>query len=155
MVTAWSPSGAPRFRLPAGPRRLLLAAVLLFGLVYAHGFNAEGVSSHLTPTPATAASAAAGAHDPGGEPGTVVQAVRTGSAEADPHQDDDHGTSHPAHECLPGQPQQGPAPGAQTVCSWTGGTAFSDQRFDAPSWSEGASAVVGLRDSTGSRVLRR
>lgn len=174
MVTAWSPSCAPRFRCTAGSRRLLLVAVMLFGLVYAHGVNAEGVAAHLGPAHATAV-AAADAHGSdsgsrsdsgsgsgsgsGEERGTVSQGVSVQDASAMPaettgHHDDEHGTSHPAQDCLPGQPQQGPAMEAPGVCTWPGATAVSDPSVHVPPRHAGTSPAPQLRDATGSGILR-
>lgn len=153
MVTAWSRSGAPRFRLSAGSRRLLVVAMLLFGLVYAHGVHAEGVVGHLT-SASTTTSATAHGHGSGGETGAIVQDSHAVPAEAAEHHEGEHDSSHPTQECLPGQPQQSPAMGAPSVRMWPGGAAFSDRSLDAPVRSDGATAPPRLRDSTGSGILR-
>lgn len=153
MITAWSPPGAPRARSSAVSRRLMLVTMLLFGLVFAHGISAEGASGHVVRAD-IAASETAGAHGSGAEPGTAVHGTHAGSAEDTEGHQDEHGSSHPALECLPGQPQQGPAMEAPSVCTWHGGAAVSDQWRDGSVRSEGASAPPQLRDSTGAGVLR-
>jgi hypothetical protein len=156
VITAWSPFGASRFRLSAGSRRLMLVAMLLFGLVYTHGVDAEGVADHLTPA-STTASANVDTHGSGVTPGV---ALHNAHAEAEDsttdteHHGDEHGLSHPTHECLPGQPQQSPDMEAPCAFFWPGEAPFSDQWLDATALSEGSSAPQGLRDSTGAGVLR-
>lgn len=155
MITAWSPPfGAPRFRLSAGSRRLLLVAMLLFGLMYAHGVSAEGVAGHVT-SASTSASAAAGTHGSSGESETAVQGPHAVPAETAEHHDDEHDSSHATtQECVPGQPQQGPEMEAPCVSAWPVEAAVSDQSLGAPVRSESVVPPPGVRESTGSGVLR-
>ncbi|MFD8192351.1 hypothetical protein [Streptomyces wuyuanensis] len=93
MVTAWMSCSKPRTGLPAGPLRMLWLVALLFGFLYTHGVNAETAASHTTPS--AAAHFAPGHH---AEP-----------VDGRPTSDRDEGGqhSHPAGECVSGQPQQG------------------------------------------------
>lgn len=107
MVTAWSSSRMSRARSSAGPLRMLWVALTLFAFVYAHGVSTEGTTGHLDTSPSVTTAAVA-LH------GHVVQ---------DPpvdHHEGEHGPSHPAHECVPGQPQQTPALDAPAVCALAG-----------------------------------
>lgn len=88
------------------PLRVLWVAALLLGLVYAHGVSAEGVAGHL----------AFGAVDQGatvsqGDTGTAsvaAEKMSDGGVESQGgHRNGNHDSSHPAHECLVGQPQYG------------------------------------------------
>ncbi|MGW3623673.1 hypothetical protein [Streptomyces sp. NPDC000880] len=101
MVTAWSSSRMSRARSSAGPLHVLWVAMTLFAFVYAHGVSAEGVTGHLH------ASA------------TAVDAFHGHAVEDAPveHHGGGHGPSHPAHECVPGQPQETPALDAPGACA--------------------------------------
>lgn len=103
MVTAWSPWHIGRTRPDAGPLlRVLTAAVLLFGVLVTHGVHVESVKGHLsTSATAPAAMSAWSVHHAG-----VEQPEPLFAADAD----DRHGgheSSHPAEQCVSGQPQQG------------------------------------------------
>ncbi|MFE3323991.1 DUF6153 family protein [Streptomyces sp. NPDC059176] len=103
MVTAWTPSSKPRTGLAAGPLRVLWLAVLLFGLLYTHGVSAETAASHAT----TSAAMPAAHFVPGSD------AAREDDQPTSPGHDGGDQDSHPAGECVSGQPQQGsglPAP---------------------------------------------
>jgi hypothetical protein len=104
MVTAWSSSRMSRARPSAGPLRVLWVALTLFAFVYAHGVSTEGVTGHLDAS--TTAPTTAAIHD---------HAVE--DAPVDHHGGGGHGPSHPAQECVPGQPQQTPALDAPSVCA--------------------------------------
>ncbi|MDX3458644.1 hypothetical protein PV396_43125 [Streptomyces sp. ME02-8801-2C] len=81
--------------------RVLALAVLLFGVLFAHGVHAEGIKGHLS-TSATAALA-----DPA-ETGHQATEERTAlPVVATDGQPDGHGSPHPAEHCASGQPQQG------------------------------------------------
>lgn len=104
MVTAWSSPRMPRPRSSAGPLRMLWVALTLFAFVYAHGVSAEGTTAHFDPTAVTTTvTRAAFPHD------HAVQDPPAG------HHEGDHGPSHAAQECVPGQPQQPPALDAPTA----------------------------------------
>lgn len=154
MITAWLPLSGPRRRSPGAPRRLLLVAMLLFGLVYAHGASTEGVTQHLA-SPKMAVSAEADAHGAGGETKPVVHEAQADSADANGNHDGDHGSSHPAQECLPGQPQQGPALDAPCLSTLPDETALASGVLpDAVARGERVAAPPSLRDATGSAILR-
>lgn len=101
MITAWSPRRIARNRVSAGLPRVLALAVLLFGVLFAHGVHAEGIKGHLS------TSAAAAPADPA-ENGRQATEERTAFpvVATDGHRDG-HGSSHPAQHCASGQPQQG------------------------------------------------
>jgi hypothetical protein len=153
MVTARSLCGVLRPRSSAGSRHLLLVAMLLFGLVYAHGVSAEGVAGHLSPA-STTAVAAADVQLADGEPGAVFHGPRAKPGKATGHHDDEHDTSHPVQECVPGQPQQGPELEAPCVSPRFDGTAFATQPLDGPARSGDGSDPPWLRDITTSPVLQ-
>ncbi|MER5930058.1 hypothetical protein [Streptomyces sp. NPDC002054] len=99
MVTAGPPSRMPRVRTPAGPLRVWGLAVVLFAFLYGHGVSIEGAVGHLDSTASAPAVAVFHGHQSG-----------LAAADPDPHHGGDPGAaSHPAQECVPGQPQQGPA----------------------------------------------
>lgn len=98
MVTAWSPSGKPRTRFSAGPLRVLWLAALLFGFLYSHGVSAESAAGHQT-----AGAVASSAHPAHSHAAGEQARVTAG------HNDDGQEPTHPAEECVSGQPQQGPA----------------------------------------------
>ena len=92
-----------RARASAGPLlRVLAIAVLLFGVVFTHSVNVEGVKGHLV-TSATVPAAVLPE-----EPHAIAdpQALPRPAAMAEPQED--HGSSHPSEHCVSGQPQQGP-----------------------------------------------
>ncbi|MEU2434423.1 hypothetical protein ABZ611_33945 [Streptomyces sp. NPDC007861] len=97
MVTAWTSSSNRRTRLSAGPLRLLWLAALLFSLVYTHGVSAETAAAHMTTSTAAAPAAHAG-------PDHKAVPAPDEDTPADHH--DDGQDSHPAGECVSGQPQQ-------------------------------------------------
>ncbi|MEU9378101.1 hypothetical protein AB0D94_30680 [Streptomyces sp. NPDC048255] len=102
MVTAWSSSGMLRTRSSAGSLRVLWVAMLVFTFLYTHGASTEGVTGHIN---ATAAS-----------PVAVAHAHVADDAPLDLQHHGGHGTSHPAEQCVPGQPQQSPTVDAPAVC---------------------------------------
>lgn len=153
MVTAWSLPDVLRLRPSAGARRLVLVAMLLFGVVYAHGVSSDGVAHHVASVGTTASAMAA---SDGAETGpeSVAEATYTATSDAAGHHEDGEETAHPGQECVPGQPMQGPTLGAPCVSVWPGGDTAFDQLRLAPMWVEVASAPPPLTDSTGSGVLR-
>ncbi|GAB2715834.1 hypothetical protein [Streptomyces bullii] len=110
MITAWSPRHTARARVCAGLPRVLALAVLVFGILFAHGPHAEGIEGHLS----TGAAA------------VLADRTETGTAIHDEHMPepvvvtdghrDGHGSPHPAEHCLTGQPQQG-ATGVTPDCA--------------------------------------
>ncbi|WP_073756181.1 hypothetical protein [Streptomyces sp. CB03234] len=123
MVTARSSSRMPRARSSA---RMLWVALTLFAFVYAHGASAEGTAAHLDLT--ATVTAAASLHDHTDE-----------EPPADHHQGD-HGPSHAAQECVPGQPQQTPALDAPGACAVSGAGAPAAPRTALVSYGDVASA---------------
>ncbi|MEV3987339.1 hypothetical protein AB0J57_00355 [Streptomyces sp. NPDC049837] len=111
MVTAWSSPRMSRARSSAGPLRMLWVALTLFAFVYAHGVSAEGTTAHLDPTAVTTTTTV-----------TPAESLHDHTAQDPPagHHEGDHGPSHAAQECVPGQPQQPPALDAPTACVLSG-----------------------------------
>lgn len=105
MVTAWSSSRMPWTRSSAGPLRVLWVAVLLLAFVYAHVVSADCVAAHLGPK--VTAHTAAAEHRHAVDDTAVDDAESHGKPME--HPDGGHGPSHPAQDCVPGPPQQGPA----------------------------------------------
>lgn len=93
-----------RARSSAGPLRMLWVAIALFAFVYAHGVSTEAVAGHLDASAAAPAVVAVHEH-----------AVE--NAPLDHPGGGEHGLSHPAQECVPGQPQQTPALDAPGLCA--------------------------------------
>lgn len=119
-------------------------AMVLFGLVYAHGASAEGVRGHLVASAAAPTTAAAP---------SLAHEEHEEAAPA--HHDGGHGgASHAAEECLPGKPQQGPGLGAPCASPLEGERALAAQPFGAGSGAGKALAAPALRAPTGSAVLR-
>ncbi|MEV7870256.1 hypothetical protein AB0P17_30125 [Streptomyces sp. NPDC088124] len=107
MITARPPFGIARARHVAGSLRMLWLAALLIGFVYTHGPGAGSVAGHVAPhgtALAAAADAAVDVHGGAGTPAVAVSASRGGH--------DPDGPSHPATECVPGQPQSAQAQAA-------------------------------------------
>ncbi|MGW7368600.1 hypothetical protein ACWGI8_35545 [Streptomyces sp. NPDC054841] len=114
MVTAWSSSRMSRARSSAGPLRMLWVAVMLFAFVYAHGVSAEGVTGHLD---ASATVRAATAMDSHAMDSHLMDSHAAEDVPVD-HHGGGHGPSHPAQECVPGQPEQTPALDAPGACAF-------------------------------------
>ncbi|MBQ0983198.1 hypothetical protein KBZ10_01310 [Streptomyces sp. F63] len=121
MITARPPFAAQRFRSWTEPLRVLWLAVLVFGVVYVHAVSADGVTGHLpAPAPTFAATGLADPASPASGTGPGTGGV---TEEASPERHGGgHGSdpSHPAPECLPGQPQQSPGPAAPCAPSPAG-----------------------------------
>ncbi|MFJ9766997.1 hypothetical protein ACIRUY_24570 [Streptomyces erythrochromogenes] len=106
MITARSSSGVPRIRGNRNPLVLLWLALLLVGVLDAHGIAAgSGYGHHASPASVTAASA------------------QTLLAGAD-------GSTHPAEHCVPGRSDRGTAPGSHP--QMVAGPATPALRTDAP-----------------------
>ncbi|MCJ1676348.1 hypothetical protein MTF65_03060 [Streptomyces sp. APSN-46.1] len=106
MVTARSSSGTLRTRSSAGSLRVLWVAMLLFTFLYTHGASTEAVTGHINATAAAPVAVA------------VAHAHAADDAPLDHrHHGGGHGTSHPAEQCVPGQPQQSPTVDAPEVCA--------------------------------------
>lgn len=90
-----------RARVSAGLPRVLALAVLLFGVLFAHGVHVEGIKGHLS------ASAAVAAADPAQDGRHVTQERSALPVMTSDGRHDGHGSSHPAQHCASGQPQQG------------------------------------------------
>ncbi|SPE62098.1 hypothetical protein SNS2_4420 [Streptomyces netropsis] len=105
MVTVRRAFGLPRTRpVGARPRRLLLLATLLLGLLYSHGVSTEGAGGHavtamLSGVVATGHTAQAERLPAAGATAAGIGAHRQRPA---PHGAAGHGVE----DCLSGQPQQ-------------------------------------------------
>ncbi|MFJ3722765.1 hypothetical protein ACIPYQ_09365 [Streptomyces sp. NPDC090045] len=82
-----------RTRILAGPRCVLLAALLVFAFLYSHGVSLDGVRGHT--------DTAVGVVTPG-----VGLAVTESTS--DDHHGEGHGSSHSAEECATSGPPQQP-----------------------------------------------
>ncbi|WP_340382360.1 hypothetical protein U5640_36490 [Streptomyces sp. SS7] len=100
MITARSPRRTARNRVSAGLPRVLALAVMLFGVLLAHGVHVEGSGGHLP----TGAAAAPGL--PGAERG-VQGEIALFAVVATDGDDDGHASPNPAEHCASGQTQQG------------------------------------------------
>lgn len=110
MVSAWSRSGLVRPRISAGPPGLLWLAALLLSIAFTHGVSAESAEGHMTAgvPPVHASTGTQEAHASGA--GHSVEVAYTSleiAAVEDRHDGHGDGSSHPAQECVSGQPQQG------------------------------------------------
>ncbi|MFC9811258.1 hypothetical protein ACFVJM_04175 [Streptomyces virginiae] len=93
MSSARPRTSAPRTRIIAGPRCVLLVALLVFAFLYSHGVSLDGVRGHT--------DTAAGVLTPATDPALAESAP-------DDHHGEGHGASHTAEECATSQPQQPP-----------------------------------------------
>ncbi|THA82223.1 hypothetical protein [Streptomyces sp. A0592] len=93
MITARSSSGVPRIRGHRSPPVLLWLALLLIGLLDAHGIGDRGGVHRTPPASASSVSSAAAV--------TVSpQALVAGT----------DGSTHPAEQCMPDRSDRGTAP---------------------------------------------
>ncbi|TLQ42194.1 hypothetical protein [Streptomyces marianii] len=127
MITARSPIGVPRAGNSRGPLHMLWLALLIVGLVYAHGVSTESAAHHLSNGASFSASMSPLAFDgpaaPLGEPSPTAGGEEHDSA---PHPAEEHDSApHPAEDCMPVQPQQG-APLHTPCASVSGDTALAD-----------------------------
>ncbi|MBW8737091.1 MAG: hypothetical protein JF621_08155 [Streptomyces turgidiscabies] len=133
MVTAWSPWRTARARSHSGPARVLTFAVLLLGLLLAHGATAESAMGHLS----TGAQAR----------GAFLAVVTDGHL--------DHGFQLPAEHCASGQSQQG-ATGASPCFAVSvrepGVSASADARPGRAGVDLRGAAAVAMRASVVQRV---
>jgi hypothetical protein len=106
MVTARLPLGMVWARSSAGPLRVLWLAALLFGVLAMHGASAESATSHLSISGVILATGPIQDHADEESAGDIA-AYTVLEAEASDHHDGGHEPSHPAQECVSGQPQQG------------------------------------------------
>ncbi len=95
MNTVRPRTSASRTRIPAGPRRVLLVALLVFAFLHSHGVSLDGVRGHT--------GTAAGVLSP------AAEAAVTESPLGD-HHGEGHGAAHSAEECATNAPQPAPAP---------------------------------------------
>lgn len=109
MITAWSPPHLVRARASAGPLlRVLAMAVLLFGVLFAHGPygphgpHVESVKGHLV----TSAPVPAYVPSDGVLHLTATQVLSQRAEMGEPQ--GGHGPAHQGEHCVSGQPQQGP-----------------------------------------------
>lgn len=149
VVTNWSPSSVQRTRPWAGLLHLLGLATMLFGLVYAHSVSTEGIAGHL------ASSAATTAQGGSGQSGTATVHAEQASPKtpSGPH-DDGHDPSHPAQECVPGQPQHGVTLDAPCASPLSREFSTSEATLHQPAPSETRSAGSGLAESRTSAVMQ-
>ncbi len=119
---------------------MLWVALTLFAFVYAHGVSAEGTSAHLDMT--ATAPAAASLHD---------RAVQDPPAD---HHEGEHGPSHAAQECVPGQPQQSPTLDAPGACALSREGAPEARRLARVALSDGAPARRSPSASIRATVLQ-
>ena len=97
MNTARPRTPALRTRILAGPRCVLLVALLTFAFLYSHGVSLDGVRGH------TDAVTGVLAHE---AESTVVE-----STSSEPHDEgrgEGHGGTHSAEECATSEPQPAP-----------------------------------------------
>ncbi|MFJ8232918.1 hypothetical protein ACIQ9E_23705 [Streptomyces sp. NPDC094448] len=109
MITERPAADMPRSSELRGPWHLVWLALLVLGLVFAHGVNQESPFAHI-------AGAAATAESPGHFPSAataeraaaVPPAPRAAAAFFGTHAGlsaHSDGSAHPAEQCMPGQPQ--------------------------------------------------
>ncbi|GAA2217234.1 hypothetical protein GCM10010360_35180 [Streptomyces nogalater] len=104
MVTARSSWRVVRARSAAGPLPHVVAlAVLLFGILMAHGVHVDGDRDHLPIS--TTANAALPADGPRA---AILEPVSSFATEHECRHGG-HEPWHPGEQCFPGQPQQGSA----------------------------------------------
>ncbi|WP_327582280.1 hypothetical protein OHA25_40990 [Nonomuraea sp. NBC_00507] len=157
MVTAWSRSGLLRARISAGPLGLLWLAALLLGILFTHGLSAGGAKGHLTAGVTAPAYASAGTHQ-GHTSGAahsddVAYPSLQGMAAEDRHDGD--GSSHPAQQCVSGQPPQGPDMAAPCLAAlyWAPATHAYAVGKSGPSRPESVvPSSTGLRGSVVQQV---
>jgi hypothetical protein len=140
MITARSPIGVLRARVSRGPLWLTL---LLLGLLYAHGVSIHSAAHHLSGGGSLSAAPSDHAHAAPAGPflGTVQSLDGTDG-------DRCGGSSHPAEECMPVQPQHRAA--LQVPCSGVrGDTALGSQ---VPHRSIVADSRVSAMPSAGTRA---
>ncbi|UQA91067.1 hypothetical protein [Streptomyces halobius] len=157
MVTAWSPSSMLRARSSAGPLRLLWLAALLLGVLFTHGVSVESAEGHTTAGITAPVYAAAVNHEgQTGEAGHGDDVAYTSPAlVAADDRHDGEGSSHPAEECLSGQPHQGPDLAAPCLSplDWAPPTHAQDVGKTGPSQPESAVlSTTGSRDSVVQQV---
>lgn len=102
MVTASSPWCVSRVRVLAGLPRMLIVAMVLFGVVFTHGIKTESIKGYLSTTAAVALTDQAVAY------GTAKARAPFPVIETD-GQHDDPGSAHSAEHCASTQPQHGSA----------------------------------------------
>ena len=135
----------------AGPLRLLWLAVLVFGVLVTHGASAESAQGHAragATAPTHASTVMQEGHTSEAGEGDAAASASPDAAAADGQHEDD-GSSHPAADCVSGQPQQDlylAAPSLSTL-----GRVPSTHPFalGKPDPSRSGPAVLSL---TGSRV---
>ncbi|MFH9612907.1 hypothetical protein ACH4MM_03905 [Streptomyces pratensis] len=103
MITARSPIGVLRTRASRGPLHILWLALLMVGLLYAHGGSSDSTVHHLSSSGLVAAvtSGHAAADNANLSPGMAEPFIEAGAEHPG------ESSSHPGEECMPGQPQQG------------------------------------------------
>lgn len=149
MITARSPIGVLRARASHGPLQLLWLTLLLAALVYAHGVSTESAAHHLSNggsvSAATSGHAATDAADP--SIGTAQSLDGAGEGHGG------EGSSHPAEQCMPGQPQQGAS--LQVPCSGVlGNTSLGGQVPHRSVVADGRASAPLLANARATAILR-
>ncbi|MFD5623552.1 hypothetical protein [Streptomyces yangpuensis] len=134
MITARSSTGVPRIRGSRSPLVLLWLALLLIGLLDAHGIGTERGGSHHAAAPSSVSSVAAA----------------TASSQASVLGADS--SVHPSEQCVPGRSDRGTAPAShpQTVA----GPATPALRTDGPPTPGTAPQTCGTPARPAHGVLR-
>lgn len=116
MITARSLIAVLRTRAFRGPLYVLWPALLVSGLVYAHGVSVESAAHHLPNSGSSSATTSRhGPADPAGASWGTTQFLDEVDEADEVH--DGERASHPSQECMPVQPQQGAA--LQAPCPGT------------------------------------
>ncbi|MDQ0948562.1 hypothetical protein QFZ24_002485 [Streptomyces phaeochromogenes] len=149
MVTPWSPSGAPQTRSWAGLLHLFGLATMLFGLVYAHSVSTESVASHVAPAAATATQGGSGQAEAATADAEPVFLETPSGSHGDGHE-----TSHPAQECVPGQPQHGVSLDAPSTSPLDMALSAAEATLGQAAPIGSGSAGSGLAESRTSAVMQ-
>ncbi|KOV86998.1 hypothetical protein ADL01_05195 [Streptomyces sp. NRRL WC-3618] len=148
MVTAWSPWRTARARFHSGPVRVLTFAVLLLGLLLAHGATVESAKGHLSTSAVVALGGPVEAgHGVAGVRGAFLAVVTDGHM--------DHDFQNPGEHCASGQSQQastGASPCFAVSVREPGVAASTDPRTGRAGVDLREAAAVAMRASVVQRV---
>ncbi|MGW6980288.1 hypothetical protein ACWGE1_12695 [Streptomyces sp. NPDC054932] len=138
MSTARPRTSTLRTRVLAGPRCVLLVALLVFAFLYSHGVSLDGVRGHTD----TAVGVLTSTTDP-----ALAESTPDG------HHGEGHGAAHTAEECATSTPQQPPTliPPAEHALTpiLPAAPAASPDRYHGP-----APALGGSRPPGTTAILR-